>query len=70
MKTTELRELSASELQAKVQELRKEWLNLRIQNANQQLKNPLKLREVRRTIARVLTIIREKSLPAGRQGRK
>jgi len=70
MKTTELRELSAGELQAKVQELRKEWLNLRIQNANQQLKNPLKLREVRRTIARVLTIIREKAcLPAGREGK-
>lgn len=58
MKTKELRELSAGELQKKLGDLRRELLTLRIQRANQQLKNPLKLREVRRTIARVLTLMR------------
>jgi large subunit ribosomal protein L29 len=60
MKTAELRELSNDELKKKLGDLRRELLTLRIKSANQQLKNPLKLREVRRTIARVLTIIREK----------
>jgi len=60
MKTSELRELSEAELRRKAAELRRELLNLRIQRANQQLKNPLKLRENRREIARILTLIREK----------
>ncbi|MDD4179095.1 MAG: 50S ribosomal protein L29 [Candidatus Margulisbacteria bacterium] len=60
MKKAEIRELSDQELQKKLGESRRELLTLRIQQANQQLKNPLKLREVRRGIARILTIIREK----------
>ena len=60
MKTNELRELSEIELKKKASDLRGELLKLRIQRANQQLKNPLKLREVRREIARVLTIMKEK----------
>ena len=60
METKELRELTVPELQKKAADLRRELLTLRIQRANQQLKNLLKLREVRRSIARVLTIIREK----------
>ena len=60
MKTTELRELSVTELEKKVAELRREFLNLRVQRVNQQLKNLLKLRVVRREIARILTLIREK----------
>ncbi len=60
MKISELREMQAAELSQKAGELRREWLQLRIQHTNQQLKNPLKLRELRREIARVLTIIREK----------
>ncbi|MFA5113591.1 MAG: 50S ribosomal protein L29 [Candidatus Margulisiibacteriota bacterium] len=60
METKELRELTVAELQKKAAELRRELLTLRIQRANQQLKNLLKLREVRRAIARVLTIIQEK----------
>jgi large subunit ribosomal protein L29 len=59
MKTSELREMADSELQRKVGELRRELLGTRIQHAGQQLKNPLKLRELRREIARVLTIIAE-----------
>ncbi len=60
MKTSELRELTELELKKKAGDLRGELLKLRIQRANQQLKNPLKLREVRREIARVLTILKEK----------
>lgn len=61
MKTSELREMADSELKRKVGELRRELLSVRIQHAGQQLKNPLKLRELRREIARVLTIIKEKA---------
>jgi large subunit ribosomal protein L29 len=60
MKNAQLRELSTEDLNNKQKDLRRQLLTLRIQRASQQLKNPLKLREVRREIARVLTIIREK----------
>ncbi|MFH1386649.1 MAG: 50S ribosomal protein L29 [bacterium] len=59
VKTSDLRELSVDELKKKIAEGEKELLHLRIQKANQQLKNPLKVREVRRGIARLKTIIRE-----------
>jgi large subunit ribosomal protein L29 len=61
MKTAQLRELSVDELKKQLGELRRELLQLRLQRANQQLKNPLKLREVRHAVARTLTIIKEKS---------
>ncbi|MDD5593288.1 MAG: 50S ribosomal protein L29 [Candidatus Margulisbacteria bacterium] len=61
MKTKELREMTADELNKKAGELQRELLSTRIQHAGQQLKNPLKLRELRHDIARVLTIINEKS---------
>jgi large subunit ribosomal protein L29 len=68
MKTSELRELGKEELEKKADELRRELLSARIAKANQQLKNPLKVREIRREIARILTIIHEKGLrPEGRQ---
>lgn len=60
MKNSELRELTVQELEKKAADLRRELLTLRIQRANQQLKNPLKLRESRRGIARVLTLLKEK----------
>ena len=61
MKTSELREMTPAELQRKVGELQRELLTTRIQHTAQQLKNPLKLRVTRREIARILTIINEKS---------
>lgn len=60
MKTKELRELSIEELNKKASELRWELVSTRIGRATQQLKNPLKLRHLRRDIARILTIINEK----------
>jgi large subunit ribosomal protein L29 len=64
MKTKEfaaLKELTIDELNRKAGELRRELLSTRLQHAGQQLKNPLKLRELRRGIARVLTIINQKA---------
>jgi len=60
MKTSELRELNLEELNKKAGDLRRELLSARISLANQQLKNPLKLRDLRRSVARILTVIREK----------
>lgn len=59
-KNEEYRELSLDELKHKENELRKELLNTKLEKASHQLKNPIKLREVRREIARVLTIANEK----------
>ncbi|MBU0671577.1 MAG: 50S ribosomal protein L29 [Candidatus Margulisbacteria bacterium] len=60
MKASELRELNIDELKRRAQELRRELMLTRFAKVNQQLKNPLKLRHLRREIARILTIVREK----------
>jgi len=60
MKTTELRELTKAELEKKLGELRRELMMSRFALANQQLKNPLKLRQLKRDVARILTIMNEK----------
>ncbi len=63
MKTVEkLRDLSVDELLQKDVELRKELFNLRFQHATHQLENTSRLKLVRRDIARVKTIIREKQM--------
>ncbi|MDD4308941.1 MAG: 50S ribosomal protein L29 [Candidatus Cloacimonetes bacterium] len=59
MKTEELRELSVTELQAKMEELRIELFNLRFQKAKNLLDRPDRIRIVRREIARISTIIKE-----------
>jgi len=60
MKTQELRELSIDELSKKAADLRMELLKNRLERANHQNKNPLKLRHLRRNIAKILTVISEK----------
>lgn len=60
MKTEEIRELSVHEMQAKMEELRIELFNLRFQKAKNLLDRPDRIRIVRRTIARISTIINEK----------
>ena len=60
MKASEVRELNIDDLTRRAQELRRELMLARLAKANQQLKNPLKLRVLRRDIARILTIISEK----------
>ncbi len=64
MKVKEVRELSAQELSAKLGDLKKDLFNLRLQHAINQLDNPQKIVEVKRDIARVKTVLREKELAA------
>jgi large subunit ribosomal protein L29 len=64
MKTEEIRELSVHELQAKMEELRIELFNLRFQKAKNLLDRPDRIRIVRRSIARISTIINEKEQKA------
>ena len=62
MKVKEIRELSDEELQDKLKELKEELFNLRFQLATGQLENRMRIKEVRRGIARVKTILRERAL--------
>ena len=68
MKLDEIRALSDAELRARVTELQEEQFRLRFRSATETLESPLRLREVRRDIARVLTILREKELAAAPKG--
>ena len=65
MKATEIRKMSAAELEAKLGDLKKDLFQLRLQHATNQLENPIKIAEVKKDIARVKTMIREQQL-AGR----
>ena len=56
----QVRELSVQKLEAKLQELKKDLFMLRMQHATNQLDNPLQIAAVKKDIARVKTIIREK----------
>ncbi len=60
MKATEIRKLSSEDLQAKLADLRKDLFFLRMQHATNQLDNPIKINAVKKDIARIKTIIREK----------
>ena len=62
MKVKEIRELSTAELNDKIRDLKAELFNLRFQQATNQLDNPMRIVEVRKTIARVKTILRENEL--------
>ncbi|MEW6189808.1 MAG: 50S ribosomal protein L29 [Actinomycetota bacterium] len=62
MKAKDIRELSDEELEQKLSEAKAELFNLRFQLATGQLDNPMKIREVRRNIARIKTIKREREL--------
>jgi large subunit ribosomal protein L29 len=60
MKPSEVRAMSLDEMKAKEAELTKELFSLRMRHTTNQLENPLKLRVIKRDIARVKTIIAEK----------
>lgn len=62
MNAKEIRDLSAVELQRRMDELKTELFNLRFQLATGQLDNPMQIKRVRKDIARVQTIIREREL--------
>ena len=60
-KTSELRELSAEQLQARLAELREERFRLRFRSATESIENPIRFRTIRRDIARIQTILRERA---------
>ncbi len=62
MKASEIRKMSAKELEDKLAELKKDLFNLRLQHATNQLENPVRIAEVKKDIARVMTIAREQQL--------
>ncbi|MBQ6632924.1 MAG: 50S ribosomal protein L29 [Ruminococcus sp.] len=59
MKASEIRDMTADELNSKLDELKQELFNLRFQHAVNQLENPKRLQAVKRDIARVKTFIRK-----------
>ena len=62
MKAKELKNLSVEELNKKLDELKKDLFMLRLQHATNQLDNPMRLAAVKKDIARIKTIIREKQI--------
>jgi len=60
MKATTLRERSADELAKNLSDLEEQLFKLRFQKSTGQIENPVKIREVRKDIARVLTVINER----------
>ena len=64
MKAKDIRDMSAGELNQKLASLKEELFNLRFQLATGQLENPMRIKEVKKTIARIKTIQREQELQA------
>ena len=62
MELKKMREMTEVELTAELEKMKKELFNLRFQHVTGQLENPVKMREVKRNIVRVKTIMREKEL--------
>ncbi len=62
MELKKMREMTDIELNTELSKMKKELFNLRFQHATGQLENPVKMRELKKDIARVKTIIREKEL--------
>ena len=62
MKASELRNMTQEELQKELNELKSELFKLRFQLVTNQLENPMKLRDVKKNIARVKTVMREREI--------
>ena len=62
MKAKEIRDLTTAEIEQKVKSLKEELFNLRFQLATGQLENTARIREVRKAIARMKTVIREREI--------
>ncbi len=65
MSAADLRELGVPELSKRLQDARQELFNLRLQRAAGKLLNPARVVQVRRTVARLLTVLRERSAGEG-----
>ncbi|QHI68247.1 50S ribosomal protein L29 [Tichowtungia aerotolerans] len=64
-KTKQLKDMTTAELQAQLDDAKKELFNLRLQQVSGQLENPLQIRTVRRTIARIKTIMNQAATAEG-----
>lgn len=64
MKLEKVREMTEVELNTELNKMKTELFNLRFQHVTGQLENPIKLRDVKKDIARVKTVIREKQIEA------
>ncbi|CUH95157.1 hypothetical protein P22_1227 [Propionispora sp. 2/2-37] len=64
MKAKDIRDMSAAELDQKLAGLKEELFNLRFQLATGQLENPMRIKEVKKTIARIKTVQREQEIKA------
>lgn len=67
MKVTEIRETKTAELQKQVVELKQELFSLRFQQASGQAENASKMRNLRRDIARILTVLNERQAVSGEE---
>ncbi len=65
MTAEEIRELTDEEIRDKVSEVREELFRLRFRSATQQLENPMLIRALRRDVARMNTILREREMSNG-----
>ena len=63
MKAQDVRDLSDAELQARERELADELFHLRLRRATSQLPNPMKVRQTKRDLARVKTVLRQRTKP-------
>ena len=61
MKPDEIREMSVEDLRAKIDELTRERFNLRFRSATESIENPMRFRSIRRDIARIQTVLRERA---------
>jgi large subunit ribosomal protein L29 len=65
MEAKELRDMSSADLAGKLSELREEIGHLKLKRATSRLENPMKLRQTKRDLARVETILKEKAVQGG-----
>ncbi len=69
MKISEIKTLSIEELNKRLKELNSELFNLRFSHATRNLANPMQIHNVKKEIARVKTVIREKEIAGGNDGK-
>ena len=69
LRSSDIREMSAADVTAKIAELEEERFRLNFRSATEPLEDPLRLRWIRKDIARLKTILRERTLETGAQAR-
>lgn len=69
MKIDEIRNMTDEELRTKSADFRTEMMNMRFQSTVARLDNPLRIRSIRRDVARIETLLRERAAEAGRKAR-